>query len=290
MTPGTLVLVPHGGGRSLVVSGINIRWGLGYGNGPWINLTVDRYPKIDEIEFHSLPVTERWNKGHFYYGRSGTFVYFLFHDPRDENGFGGRTYRLRMRDGAVATIKGPWSSSASMYNSIASPHCVEVAFHIPGDRTGFAGCVTVDCVNDALARFIHPDLRLRAYRGSVEVRLGDEVCHANADGTFGRLCNEKPGDGLIYRLSKGDAHLAGVTLCSEGDIVTVPNDGGRLGRRVARFERYCGDEARVRLWQPSCRGWSSPHKYRDDAPRPVPANHRHLPAIRRWLEANGERE
>jgi hypothetical protein len=54
-------------------------------------------------------------------------VMFFAHIPACSVGFGGASFNLRMKDGSVETIKGPWSSNASSMNEYF-PHCMEICF------------------------------------------------------------------------------------------------------------------------------------------------------------------
>lgn len=53
-----------------------------------------------------------------YLGVDGPFARFFVHVHRNETGFGGDTFRLRMEDGTESVIKGPWSSAASTMNDL----------------------------------------------------------------------------------------------------------------------------------------------------------------------------
>ena len=42
----------------------------------------------------------------------------LYHDPGNENGFGGRAFTLEMQNGTTRRIKGPWSSNSGVVNRV----------------------------------------------------------------------------------------------------------------------------------------------------------------------------
>ena len=58
---------------------------------------------------------ERKGPLYFAYEESSGLVRFFFYNGPG-NGFGGREYRLRMKDGSTAVLKGPWSSNSDAMN------------------------------------------------------------------------------------------------------------------------------------------------------------------------------
>jgi hypothetical protein len=55
---------------------------------------------------------------------------FFAHDSKNENGFGGNSFVLPMRDGTTRVIKGPWSSREGVLHQFGMPHCVPVEFDL----------------------------------------------------------------------------------------------------------------------------------------------------------------
>lgn len=93
---------------------------------PWRDLviTVDHIPSLDEYRFDSFETDQGTV---LYVAEHNDFVKFFAHNPNAENGFGGATFELTMRDGSVRTIKGPWSSRASVINEyFPELECTEV--------------------------------------------------------------------------------------------------------------------------------------------------------------------
>jgi hypothetical protein len=119
---------------------------------PWRDLVVhvDRIPDLDNFVFDAfttdLGIT-------LYIGTFGDLVKFYAHDPNSETGFGGRTFTLRMRDESEVTIKGPWSSRASVINEyFPELRCSEIILTEEGSRSRIAGY----CAREALfARLCH---------------------------------------------------------------------------------------------------------------------------------------
>lgn len=76
-----------------------------------INVTLDKPPVW---RYESRQVAD----GTAYLARDGDVAHFLFHSPKNESGFGGRTFVLDMVDGTKVSIKGPWSSNCSGINLV----------------------------------------------------------------------------------------------------------------------------------------------------------------------------
>lgn len=54
----------------------------------------------------------------FYYSINGDVVHYLYHNPKNETGFGGHVYDLTMEDGSIHYIKGPWSSRNGVFHEL----------------------------------------------------------------------------------------------------------------------------------------------------------------------------
>lgn len=194
---------------------VRIDWMLRYGNAPSLTVVVDRIPRLDDFRFRAVPV----GRGTFYHARNGDAVYFLMHDPRSTSGFGGSIWNLTMDDGSPVALKGPWSSSTGVYNGVAEPHCASVAY-LSEDYPwggGIAGYLTVDALNAALARLVHPEIQLHAVGcGSPGNDLSDE------QNSLLSLCKGDP-QTIVYRLRKDDRHCL-LLRCERCDVEVTPVD------------------------------------------------------------------
>src|SRR2546423_1221540 len=92
-----------------------VNWMEGWANDPYFQILVDKEPKYSELIWKVKQLNENET---FYYGEEDGYAYFLLHDSRNERGFGGSTYTLKMFDGSTRMIKGPWSSNEVFASTI----------------------------------------------------------------------------------------------------------------------------------------------------------------------------
>jgi len=97
-----------------------IDWNEGYGNDPELQVLVDEIPS--PIEFDAY---ER-SSGTVYFGSKDGYCRYFYHDPSNEDGFGGSSFTLLMSDGSEKVIKGPWASRAGAMNELGLGPCVDV--------------------------------------------------------------------------------------------------------------------------------------------------------------------
>jgi len=95
------------------VKGAKIDWYEGFGNDPKLQLLVDKIPEQHDLVYIPYEI----GHGYLYLAWHENYVHYLYHDPDDERGFGGRCFNLRTQDG-VHTVCGPWSSRAGAVNSL----------------------------------------------------------------------------------------------------------------------------------------------------------------------------
>lgn len=125
----------------------------GYANQPSLRVLVDEVPKGD-LTFEGKKV----NSHTLYFAEHDGYVEFYAHDPRDESGYGGRGFKLKVKDNGderEVQLKGPWSSRAGVMNSHGFTPCLDVA--ITDDEgvwargwTFIAGAITLESVLDFL--------------------------------------------------------------------------------------------------------------------------------------------
>lgn len=171
------------------IRNVRIDWMLMYGNGPHLTVEIDGYDR-DAFRYEAIPI----NGSTFYHARNGLTVRYMIHDPLNERGFGGLTFALPMKDGSIARFRGAWSSSSAVYHHlVGGPHVVEV-----GSNEG-AICVTVEALNEALARCVHPGIQLHPESvASLYPELSDEQ---------NQIAEGQPGPLVVYRLRKSDRDL-----------------------------------------------------------------------------------
>ena len=115
-----------------------VEWHIGYSNAPDLVLHLDTIPKGDEFEFEQ--------RGPLYYAEKDGFVRFYAYQ-KPGSGFGGREFRIRMKDGEERVLKGPWSSRSGCMNRAGFGPCVDVTFVADGFR-GY-GAVTLELAQQA---------------------------------------------------------------------------------------------------------------------------------------------
>jgi len=76
---------------------------------------VDKFDVNSELQYNSYDV--QGNTAYVAFHESG-FASFMLHCPKDESGFGGRKFTIRMTDGTTREIRGPWSSNSTAINII----------------------------------------------------------------------------------------------------------------------------------------------------------------------------
>lgn len=130
------------------ILGAKVNWNDKYDNNPELVITVKELPKEEEFCYASKPLG---SGSVLYRAEHNEFVRFYYHDPRDESGFGGRTFTLKSNFGQDTEIKGRWSSRASAVNRHFRPYSVDVLFAIDGNHNHtYSGAVTLDAAIRAI--------------------------------------------------------------------------------------------------------------------------------------------
>lgn len=142
-----------------------IRWNLEWANDPDLEVLVDRFPSQDEFEFEQ--------KGRCWFAEKDGAVSFFSHSGEDvnEKGFYSSTFKLRMKDGSIKTLRGPWSSRSGVMNKQGFTPSVEVRIFEDEESfnrgyTAFAGHITLKLAQKVIKKFL-PNVYL--------VRIEDET-------------------------------------------------------------------------------------------------------------------
>jgi hypothetical protein len=131
---------PHGGGTPT-------QWNL--------FIEVDEFPKKEDFTYQTYKVSPFT----LYWGEKNGFVSFYVEDPLDRHGYGGATFDLRLEDGSVVALKGPWSSRTSVMNAYF-PHSVEVYLRKPGWIVELAGYALLVPIAKVILEELVPDFVL----------------------------------------------------------------------------------------------------------------------------------
>lgn len=204
----------------MYIRNVRIDWMLEYGNGPHLTVEIDGYDR-HAFRYEAIPIEGCT----FYHARIGDVVRYMIHNPSDEHGFGGARFELPMMDGRVATFRGAWSSSSPVYQRlVGGARVVEV-----GSNEG-ALCITVEAVNEALARCVHPDIQLHPESvASLYPSLSDEQ---------NQIGESRPGPLVVYRLRKADRELLRLSCDRCGDEVYTTDDHARRRHAFAVQHRH----------------------------------------------------
>lgn len=122
-----------------------VDWYKEYCNLPVLQVLVDQIPSWDTL---------RWEKhNHIYYCISSGYVAHLFY-KRSGHGFGGSSYKLKMKDGSIAELRGPFSTRASILNYFDIVQCTDVSLTdepkvLEKGYTYYSGCITLELAKQA---------------------------------------------------------------------------------------------------------------------------------------------
>jgi hypothetical protein len=131
-----------------------VEWFNGCANSPQFKLLVDKIPSYEERIYDE----KRVDAGTLYFAEQDGFVDFMYHTPRNENGYGGRKWTIKVRksDGNIEerVVKGPWSSNSPAMNGAGFHPSVECTITDEPDvwKRGFtfyAGHVTYELAQEA---------------------------------------------------------------------------------------------------------------------------------------------
>lgn len=130
------------------IKGAKVDWLEKWSNSPELNILVD------EIIDHNLLKYKKneTNLGNvLYFGEYNGVVSFFCHSPKDESGYGGRTFTLTLEDNSKIDIKGPWSSRSGVMNRYFTPS-IEVS--IKDDKGhNYAGNITIELAEKIINDF-----------------------------------------------------------------------------------------------------------------------------------------
>lgn len=118
-----------------------------------LNILVDKIPEWNSLVYDVLRHDD--GSASYFHNESG-YVSFFHHNPRDERGFGGREWTVKLRDGSTDTVKGPWSSNAAQMERLFGVLAVGVSLTDEPEvfkrgHTFYAAHVTEEIARTALA-------------------------------------------------------------------------------------------------------------------------------------------
>ena len=94
-------------------------------------------------------------RGATYLSVTDGIVSFYYHNPKDENGYGGSVFNLAMRDGSERAIKGPWSSNNAWIRQVFGIDSFHVSYTEDPEvfkrgYTFYSGDITLEKAQEAM--------------------------------------------------------------------------------------------------------------------------------------------
>lgn len=125
-----------------------IDWMLKWSNSPTLQILVDKIPTDLEYEQH----------GSCYFAEKEGYVNYYSYTRPDE-GFGGRKFELKMKDGSVKTLIGPWSGNSAFAAASGFTPCMECSIidnPVDYERgyTFYAGNITIELAKQVIKEFL----------------------------------------------------------------------------------------------------------------------------------------
>lgn len=150
------------------IIGISVDWQVDWNQRPELRVHVDYDAsefthKARDCAWHPYPdnpeyIAQRRRQRRHY--RPGTLWArsigrsrweYLYEQPGNHNGFGGRTFRLRMLDGSYREVRGPWSSSARAASSRTGVDLLTCSVFSPNGSVSL-GTFEVEAIQEAIDR------------------------------------------------------------------------------------------------------------------------------------------
>lgn len=132
-----------------VISHVSVNWMEDYGNSP--RVTIYLREDLDMYDYvgsgNKVFETRTKDKAVGWFGENEHgFVSFFAHsgEDRNEGGFGGNIYTLKMKDGTEKVLKGPWSSRPGAMNALGFTPSVDVTINGGRQKYNLAGAITYD--------------------------------------------------------------------------------------------------------------------------------------------------
>ncbi|MGW8177501.1 MAG: hypothetical protein ACWGQW_01725 [bacterium] len=119
-----------------------VNWWEAYANEPGLQILVDKMPDLGDLRYEE--------RNGLYYAEKDGYVSFYYY-VRPGEGFGGRAFKVVMKDGEEKILKGPWSSNSGSMNEAGFGPCVNVSIidepaSYERGYTFYAGSVTLDLI------------------------------------------------------------------------------------------------------------------------------------------------
>lgn len=144
----------------MTIHAARVDWREGLGNSPRLHVLMDNLPspEDDVFDVHDLD-----NRIVYVAEHEEIFRYFV-HNPRDESGYGGSKFKLRLKNGEVREIKGPWSGNPMMLPGLGYEAGVDCQAHTKTLERGGIYCTLKLSVAEKAIKDHVPGMTLYPYR------------------------------------------------------------------------------------------------------------------------------
>lgn len=107
----------------MIIRDAKVEWNEKLPYEPELIILVDRIPQKSELLYQIAYITDTTR---LYYSIHEGFVSYLYEDDRNRRGYGGAYFPLTVKDVGYTTIKGPWSSRASVVYKLTGSPVIDV--------------------------------------------------------------------------------------------------------------------------------------------------------------------
>jgi len=134
-----------------------VDWREDVGNPPRLVLYVNEVPNYTDLTFQGSK-----DEGFWYGEDSDTgYVEFFAWSGGQQDGFGGRHYEIKLKDGDTQILKGPWSSRAGVANNMGYGPCVKALYRTsPEQLGGRTGHLTLERAEEVVDEYVGGSVEL----------------------------------------------------------------------------------------------------------------------------------
>lgn len=129
---------------------VEMIWNNQFANKVDVKFIVDEYPKFDFI-FNKIVVDD---KSYYFSEPIDGFVGFAVHDPKREQGYGGREFEFPLTDGTIDVRKGVWSSRGEEMVEVGFKSANTISLLKEGDYCGISVNILSSKLADILREYV----------------------------------------------------------------------------------------------------------------------------------------
>lgn len=131
---------------------IRVNWNLELANEPRLEILVDKIPSLNDLRYVRHPQFGLWYAEH-----EGYVNFYSWDGEKNEGGYCGHEFPIKLANGNEVTLLGPWSSRVGSMNTAGFGPCVDVSLTDSSEAykrgcTFFAAAVTLKLVEEAINR------------------------------------------------------------------------------------------------------------------------------------------